>query len=50
MTSILIESVTDFMAGNCTEAAKIEKVEIIRVIAVGEKGGELQYSSWENNL
>ena len=50
MSSVLIKAMANFMTSDSSETSEIEKIQIIRIIAVGIKGGELKYSSRKDNL
>jgi len=50
VSSVLIKAVANFMTSDSSETSEIEKIQIIRIIAVGIKGGELKYSSREDDL
>jgi hypothetical protein len=37
VSSVLVEAMTDFVTGNGSETAKIEKVEIIWIVSIREE-------------
>jgi hypothetical protein len=50
VSTILVETMTNFMACHGSKATKIEEIEIVGILPIGKKGWKLQYPSREDDL